>query len=502
MPSFNKAFQKVTSGTLSSVTGSGKDQSKTGPTNWSLPSASTLTGSISNLPGIRSASSEPEVQVKQPVPVPQALGTHSPITLQPSLQTAPLQSDIPSDQPNPAPDPSLNDNIPASGVVSNHEIGSEPTLTVGSTETPIQSSPSLNEPAQSPRPQPESKTSSISLWGRSKPKTNRSDDTVTDDATSPAPVKSSDSQFKIKMPKALRSFANLEELDIDLAGGEINIVSDNKKLERKPGLCGACSKINFEQFDSSTDQSQSYGEDHLSRKLLFLDRLLRKHKKSSCRFCCLLFDAIAQNDPLQHPAVKDHLPKQLVGMTFRQWAEDQKWTQNVPGLKSNYPFGQSRDSVDLKQDVQGDAVVVNSTNNDEQLTTDDAAKGASLAAVTGLNVAMWNETDTERVKIMASVGTIIPTLTSIMTNLQAKLPVAISIILHNSSDINAGLLNVDVWGYGGRHRAPLARLSTFNLRIASNYQATLGGGLRYGKVSCSSNVFDIRTHLTFLAAAT
>jgi hypothetical protein len=68
-----------------------------------------------------------------------------------------------------------------------------------------------------------------------------------------------------------------------------------------------------------------------------------------------------------------------------------------------------------------------------------------------------------------------------MANLDAKLPVAVSIIIHNVNDADAGLLNVDVWGYGNAVRAPLSRISTFNLRIASSYQ-NVGGSLVYGRM--------------------
>jgi hypothetical protein len=131
--------------------------------------------------------------------------------------------------------------------------------------------------------------------------------------------------------------------------------------------------------------------------------------------------------------------------------------------------------------VHGQGVIVTGSTRNDQVTSDDVAKGASLAAVVGLNASIWTETDTQRVQIMATVGTIIPTITSLATNLDAKLPVAVSIIMHNANSADAGLLNVDVWGYGNAHRAPLSRISTFNLRIASDYQ-NLEGSLRYGKI--------------------
>ena len=104
-------------------------------------------------------------------------------------------------------------------------------------------------------------------------------------------------------------------------------------------------------------------------------------------------------------------------------------------------------------------------------------RSAGIATAVGVNAAMWNETDIERVKIMATVGTLIPTITSLMTSLDAKLPVAVSIIIHNANGEDAGLLNVDVWGYGNAHRAPLSRISTFNLRIASQCLTSPDGAL-------------------------
>jgi hypothetical protein len=126
-------------------------------------------------------------------------------------------------------------------------------------------------------------------------------------------------------------------------------------------------------------------------------------------------------------------------------------------------------------------VVVGGSACNDQMTSGDLANGAGLAGLAGLNYGIWTETDTERVQIMATVGTIIPTVTSLITNLDSKLPVAVSIIMHNANDEDAGLLNIDVWGYGNAHRAPLSRLSTFNLRIASGYR-NLGGSLQYGKL--------------------
>ena len=162
--------------------------------------------------------------------------------------------------------------------------------------------------------------------------------------------------LKLRLPKSLRSVANLSDLEIEgsLLGGDISIV-DAKKRERKEGLCTACSKIDFEQFDSRNNITLGLegGDEHLSHKLIFLDRILRKKRRGTCNFCSLIFDAIAEHDPFKHPAVKDYLPRELVGGNFREWAEGLDFFQHIPIHKPPYPFGRSRDNVQLEQKLQG-----------------------------------------------------------------------------------------------------------------------------------------------------
>jgi hypothetical protein len=354
------------------------------------------------------------------------------------------------------------------------------------TPHPLPTPPS-ESPLQPPRPTPGGRVSSTSLnslrnW--KSPGLNQGQDKQQQTRASPDATTAAEPDWKLRLPKSLRSVANLSDLEIEgsIIGGDLTIrTSDSKKQDRKEGLCSVCSKIDFDQFDSGNALAGDSGKGHFTHKLIFLDRILRKKKKGTCNFCSLIFDAIAEYDPFDHPAVKDHLPRELVGSTFRKWADGLDWTQHIPVYKSAYPFGRSRDNVELQQDVHGQGVTVTGSTHNDQVTSDDVAKGASLAAVVGLNASIWTETDTQRVQIMATVGTIIPTITSLATNLDAKLPVAVSIIMHNANSADAGLLNVDVWGYGNAHRAPLSRISTFNLRIASGYQ-NLEGSLHYGKI--------------------
>ncbi|KAI9771597.1 MAG: hypothetical protein M1840_001812 [Geoglossum simile] len=512
MPSFGGAasFGKKTLGKISSpVTGSGegetggRGQSSGSTGGWKIRGPSAVIGSFDSLraPSAQPAE-QPSGQTTAP-DVPQAAYTSSPYPPASSASFAapPLghldaqaeTSKIPAEPVAPLPtsynrpdEPPRQSSGPGINTCEN-AVFYDSAATKPS-ETPRES-PILppEVPVQPSRPKPESKMSGFGrAWGKNRGASGDSEQETPNERSSPdgtrekSSSKRGESQFKLKVPKSLRSMANLSELEIDLSGGDISIVPDSKKKERKEGLCTTCSKIDFDQFDSRNTLARESVDGNFTRKLIFLDRILRKKRRGSCNFCCLIFDAIAENDPFNHPAVKDHLDPELVGMTFRQWAEGLGWTQHVPIYKAAYPFGRSRDKVELQQEFQGQDVVVKGSTNNEQLVTDDAA--VNVVAAAALSTGIWTETDKERVKMMATVGTVIPTVTSLMTNLDAKLPVAVSIIIHNVNDADAGLLNIDVWGYGNKHRAPLSRISTFNLRIASAYQPGPDGSLMYGKL--------------------
>jgi hypothetical protein len=269
---------------------------------------------------------------------------------------------------------------------------------------------SFEPPPQPSQPSLESKSSGFLPWGKKVVKTQ----------SKTQPSKEGDSQFKIKVPESIRGLANLSQLEIDLSGGDVSIVSDNKKRQRKEGLCTACSSIDFEQFDSRNTSANGNQTSKFTHKLVFLDRILRKKKNNSCNFCILIYDAIAANDPFNHPAVKDHLPSKLADLTFRQWAEGMGWLEKAV-YKSSYPFGRSKDKIDIQQNIQGEEIVVQATSNQDQLISDDAAMGASVATVGAYNAALWSETDQERVKMMATVGTVIPSKSFPQTSKRVQL---------------------------------------------------------------------------------
>ncbi|KAK5651193.1 hypothetical protein OQA88_12741 [Cercophora sp. LCS_1] len=387
-----------------------------------------------------------------------------------------LGSIIPSSRP---PPPLPTESVPAPETLGNRQATpSAQETALGSTHTVTEGLPTPPEDNTSKRWRPKLPVGNNSFTPFRSPNQEIPTPPPEEPAT-PVPEKPAK---KLKLPDAFRKITNLDNLEIEgsLLGGDLSITNSEKQA-KKEGLCSSCSKIDFEQFSAEIPPTTSV-KASISYKLIFLDRILRKKRRQTCRFCELLFDAIAENDPFSHPAVKNHLPPELNGMTFAQWAGNLNVAQHIPLYKTAYPFGRSRDNIDMQHKIGEDGVVrMEDTTREDELTTSDMANIGGIGATAGLGFGMLTETDQQRMKIMMTVGTVIPTITSLVSNLDSKLPVAVSIMLHNVGDVDAGLINVDVWGYGNAHRAPLSRISTFNLRVASGY-SHIGSSLHYGKI--------------------
>ncbi|KAI8176570.1 hypothetical protein K4K51_006273 [Colletotrichum sp. SAR 10_75] len=111
-------------------------------------------------------------------------------------------------------------------------------------------------------------------------------------------------------------------------------------------LCSDCRKLDFDRFrnPASFDQSTTTHE----TTLIDLSTLIENYKGKKCGFCSLLFDAIAEHDPFQHPEIRDYMPDSVKGHTFRSWAtEDRSWSF----LDSDHPFGASQDFLKFQKEL-------------------------------------------------------------------------------------------------------------------------------------------------------
>ncbi|KAK6827356.1 hypothetical protein PG987_010697 [Apiospora arundinis] len=226
-------------------------------------------------------------------------------------------------------------------------------------------------------------------------------------------------------------------------------------------LCKVCAEINFDQFASSATPSQSSSADtHVA--LLSLFDIIKHHRKGKCKFCCLLFHTIAlkEHDPFNHPAIT---LDDLQFKTFEAWVKGVKWYDQI--RNTPHPFS--------KKAAEEAGVV-----------TGAAAAGAAAQAAA-------QQQDRDRKTILSVLGNGGLAFNSALAIMQNDLPAVVVVTVHKITDPDRGLLNIALMGYGNKGpQAPLSILSSFNLRVASDYQYD-GLGLRYGKIiSAEVNVKD------------
>lgn len=256
-------------------------------------------------------------------------------------------------------------------------------------------------------------------------------------------------------------------------------MDSSKKLN---GLCKKCSQINFAQFASPPTLSQNNNAEDSTDFLLHLYDIIENARYRICKFCKILFDSIASpmHDPFKHPAIKDYMPPEFQGKTFEIWAKEQKWGRK---LRTN-PFGKSRNKVKLEQTQNNEGAsnaAVTEVRGKGQETIHQAGV-ISVATGTGAGIqAASQEKDKDLKKFLSIVSEMSETALLFIAGMENTLPAAVSIKIHDTVHADAGLISVEVLGYGNKVQAPLSVLSSFNLRAASNYQED-GLRLRYGKI--------------------
>ncbi|KAK7923517.1 hypothetical protein PG985_007588 [Apiospora marii] len=189
--------------------------------------------------------------------------------------------------------------------------------------------------------------------------------------------------------------------------------------------------MDFDQF-RSPNTSGSSSSTEASETIIALFHVIKhrqkpgnKHQDDGCKFCSLLFDAISIHDPFEHPAIIDHMPDDLPDKSFKILAEGGTIDKL---LKKGNPFCESLNHIDERATESDPSAILDSTK--------EALK-------------------------------------------KHKLPVVVTISIHNNTQEDGAFLHVSVVGFG--KEAPLSVLSSFILRIASDYQK-YGLSLTYGKI--------------------
>ena len=162
--------------------------------------------------------------------------------------------------------------------------------------------------------------------------------------------------------------------------------------------------------------------------------------RNDCPLCSLLVRALCQSeyDPFKHPDISPHLPKY---QTMNSWLADvsmgDMWSNTEVSWETikNWPFG-------LQALESGDP----DTNLEVQ-----------EAAVKGF-IAVEQSHNTYKLECQQEKQT------SIMTTLPCYVTIS-------NNPLAAGLLDVQLWGYGRRQMSHITALSSFRLRIESNIAA-------------------------------
>ncbi|TDZ61165.1 hypothetical protein CTRI78_v004477 [Colletotrichum trifolii] len=163
------------------------------------------------------------------------------------------------------------------------------------------------------------------------------------------------------------------------------------------------------------------------------------------------------------------MPPELVGKSFETWVAYSKWHKKI--TKVPHPFGLPRERVKLGQDRDLEVA------EQAELIGSAAATGAALQAAS-------QETNKGKQAALTTLGSETEKFTSALILMRQELPVVVTVKMHNTEDADAGLLEINVLGYGRKERARLSVLSEFNLRVASSFivQGDDGMSLRYGKL--------------------
>ncbi|KAK8867456.1 heterokaryon incompatibility protein [Apiospora arundinis] len=177
-------------------------------------------------------------------------------------------------------------------------------------------------------------------------------------------------------------------------------------------------------------------------------------------------------------------------LTFATWAKGVKWHDKI--RNTPHPFGKSRNKVELEHDTSNPDVPLKEVRNSDWEVAERAGIVTSAAAAGAATQAAAQEQDKGLKTVLSVLGSGGLAFTSALAIMQKELPAVVVVTVHNIPDPDRGLLNIALMGYGNKKevQAPLSILSSFNLRVASDYQDD-GLGLRYGKmISVEVNVED------------
>ncbi|KAJ0312734.1 hypothetical protein Brms1b_007724 [Colletotrichum noveboracense] len=178
-------------------------------------------------------------------------------------------------------------------------------------------------------------------------------------------------------------------------------------------LCSDCRKLDFDRFrnPASFDQSTTTHE----TTLIDISTLIENYKDMQCGFCSLLFDAIAEHDPFQHPAIRDYISE----AGLQKIGAGRSSNRTIPDADWKPTFGR-----DEKKELQRDLAFAAQTAT---------ANVAVMRAIEESN----KSNDADVAGILSAVHEMFPAVLSLIKQFNKDSPAAVTV-----KEVNAGLFTV------------------------------------------------------------
>ena len=283
---------------------------------------------------------------------------------------------------------------------------------------------------------------------------------------------------------------------IDIKGDTLDIsktaASEFGFTKGQKGLCKDCAKMCFEECLPGKGPTPSQ---EIYEYIRPLDRVILR--REWYLFCRLIFQVLCreENDPLQHPHIKDHIQPSLKGVSFSDWVKKATLIKRSFNTEAVWPFGLSREVPDGEEEVQklfhpndknAELNRASSTISRSSPLLDNIPDQVLIGALTVTKLKQLGGSDLgERDRrILEGVDGALTAALIFSGNKRKRLPCWVLIKLHTRRSVENGLLAVHVAGHNRELSSPLAELSRFHLRIATDKVDLSESGqiLRYGRI--------------------
>ncbi|KAF6839300.1 hypothetical protein CMUS01_04335 [Colletotrichum musicola] len=157
-------------------------------------------------------------------------------------------------------------------------------------------------------------------------------------------------------------------------------------------------------------------------------------RETECKFCTLLFDTIAlpPRDPFEHPAMKEHMPREFMGKTFESWAKGIKWHDSIKNTA--HPFGQGRNRIKFEQDKADTTKLVEIRDKETEAAAQFGVAVGAGAAGAAMHAGAQEKNNKDQI-VNAVLGNVGALIAGVLAVLDHKMPVGVAVTLPDKHGI-------------------------------------------------------------------